>query len=147
MYLVGNNLTIYDSATVQNLHRNYRIGQYQQDGNTEILFGGTGNCVCDADNTNAKIWIFGMSNLPAAVPTTSQNAALQIYPNPASTEITVETPNPNGEITINNVVGQTLKTMHSASNKTTINIADLPSGMYIIRVSGENNITNKFIKQ
>jgi Secretion system C-terminal sorting domain len=67
-----------------------------------------------------------------------------IYPNPASTEVTIELVGYDdfidGQINIYNLIGQKLIVGKiNVSQVNTINIANLPSGIYIIRLSNVNS--------
>ena len=75
-----------------------------------------------------------------------ENENIKIYPNPANDFINIEindNHNGNFNISIYNSLG--IKVMET-SNENTINIEDLPSGMYFINVTTENlNKTKKII--
>ena len=75
-----------------------------------------------------------------------ENENIRIYPNPANDFINIEindNHNGNFNISIYNSLG--IKVMET-SNENTINIEDLPSGMYFINVTTENlNKTKKII--
>jgi hypothetical protein len=73
--------------------------------------------------------------------------ALTLYPNPASTEITIETP-ATGQLSILNLNGQPLITSQVKEAKTVVDISTLPSGIYVVKVVGEKGVQlGKFIKQ
>lgn len=75
-----------------------------------------------------------------------------LYPQPASTEITVEleknTTVKNPNIVITNVLGQQFKTSYLlTSGKININISDLPNGVYSVYLTSEGKtFVSKFIK-
>jgi hypothetical protein len=83
------------------------------------------------------------------------NESLNIYPNPASNQITIEFENllqQNYLIEIRNVLGQIVysETMKNISGKQTKNIdlSMIESGVYFVRLQGEKeNVSKKFIKQ
>lgn len=71
--------------------------------------------------------------------------AYTLYPNPAETSINI-TPETNSEFAIYSINGKLFKTgiIKSTSN---LNISDLPSGIYILRITNEQETSNlKFIK-
>ncbi len=81
------------------------------------------------------------------------NEAFKIYPNPASTSITVEFKNENinnYKIELRNILGQLQKLCtESKNNITSINIASLPLGVYFIKaISKTSNHVSviKFVK-
>jgi hypothetical protein len=77
----------------------------------------------------------------------SQSNTLNIYPNPASTQITISTPN-KGNLSILNLNGQQLLQQEITEPTTTIDVRELKSGVYFMRVMGEKNVMmGKFVKQ
>ncbi|MFZ4521768.1 MAG: T9SS type A sorting domain-containing protein, partial [Bacteroidales bacterium] len=72
-----------------------------------------------------------------------------IYPNPASTIITIETTEiyTKSQLSIVNVNGQELITHQIIEPKTQVDISNLPSGVYFVRLTNDRNVTmGKFIK-
>jgi hypothetical protein len=68
----------------------------------------------------------------------SQSNTLNIYPNPASTQITISTPNK----------GQQLLQQEITEPTTTIDISSLSSGVHFVRVTNERTVlVGKFVKQ
>jgi photosystem II stability/assembly factor-like uncharacterized protein len=75
---------------------------------------------------------------------------LNIYPNPASTTITIETSDISNKnrLSILNLSGQELITRQITEPKTQIDISTLPSGVYFVRLTVEKTVqVGKFIKQ
>ena len=72
---------------------------------------------------------------------------LKIYPNPTSQELTIGNNKLIiNEITIIDITGKNIKTIKQNTN--TINVADLPSGIYFIRlITDYETITKKLVKQ
>jgi len=64
---------------------------------------------------------------------------LEVYPNPASANINIETPL-KGDLSILNLAGQQLLQERITVQKTTIDISRLPSGVYVIKLIGENGV-------
>ena len=79
------------------------------------------------------------------------NSFLTIYPNPANDYLMINTQSINNdEIQIFNAFGQNVMIVESLHNvpQQRIDISQLPSGIYFIRISNDvNNITKKIIKQ
>ena len=70
-----------------------------------------------------------------------------IYPNPATDNLTIETPQ-NAKIEILNTAGQIIKTMYTADKQICIDISNLSSGVYIIKVKTEKGVVvEQFIKE
>ncbi len=80
-----------------------------------------------------------------------ENAQFKIYPNPASTALTVEAINSKGveqKINIIDITGRTL--LHQLSNKEKVNfdISELAAGVYIVEIISSNKKYNfKLVKQ
>jgi len=73
-----------------------------------------------------------------------------IFPNPTSDQVTLEIPWSNGEALVElvNLSGKVMFTKRSYKLKMNFNVNDLPSGMYFVRVSGEEGVAVKsFVKQ
>lgn len=80
----------------------------------------------------------------------AQNGNLTVYPNPASTQITIEIcalPT-QSQLSISNLNGQQLITRQITSPKTQVDISSLPSGVYFVRLTSDKTVaTGKIIKQ
>jgi hypothetical protein len=77
----------------------------------------------------------------------SNNDFINIFPDPASENITIESPQ-NATITISNIQGQQIKTQTIAGIKTNIDVSSFPPGVYIVRVKTEKGIAvGKFVKE
>lgn len=71
---------------------------------------------------------------------------IKVYPNPATDQITIDDLNA-GDIYILNMSGSMLISRHVVSNKTTIDISSLPSGVYMLKTLNDaNTSTVKFTK-
>ena len=71
-----------------------------------------------------------------SIPDHGQNLISQIYPNPATTRLTVDLNEADkANVTIYNILGQAVieETLHGISNS--INIAELSSGLYFVKVT------------
>ena len=72
---------------------------------------------------------------------------LNIYPNPSSDNITIETPI-KGHLYILNLNGQELIQQQITEPKTQVDISTLLSGFYFIRLTSEKTVqVGRFIKQ
>lgn len=74
----------------------------------------------------------------------SQNT-IKVYPNPVTDWIYFDSENPIQTVEIYNLQGQKIIT----SNQHSINTSELPSGMYLLKITDENNLkfTQKIIKK
>jgi hypothetical protein len=79
-----------------------------------------------------------------------QESRFSLYPNPVTDKITVETSSTptQSQLSIMNVNGQQLITRHITEPKTQIDISNLPSGVYFVRLTNNRTVeVGKFIKQ
>ncbi len=77
----------------------------------------------------------------------ARNIILQIFPNPATNNLTIETPQ-KSDIEILNIQGQLMKSIVSDENHSAIDISGFSSGMYFVKVkTTEGIIVKKFIKK
>jgi hypothetical protein len=77
----------------------------------------------------------------------TQISRLTIYPNPASTQIAIETPD-KGAITILNYNGNERLKWEITKPKTQLDISHLPNGVYFVRLTGDKTVqVGKFVKQ
>jgi len=78
---------------------------------------------------------------------TAKSNALKIYPNPTTDKIIIPTP-AKGFLSILNLNGQQLITHQITEPKTQLDISNLPSGVYFVRLMGERTVqVGKIIKQ
>jgi len=90
--------------------------------------------------------------LPAGIsekPLTTES--FKIYPNPSSSQITIETPTTpykNTFMTIIDITGKELFTRQITEQQTVVDVSGLVSGVYLVRVSNDRTvIVGKFVKQ
>jgi PKD repeat protein len=77
----------------------------------------------------------------------SLDEEFSIYPNPASGRITINIPR-NATIEVLNLEGQMIRTICNAKEQTTIDLTDVSSGVYIIKVRTDKEIAfKKFTKE
>ena len=63
-----------------------------------------------------------------------------IYPNPASSLITIETnSNEHKTIELTDALGQIIRTINTAENNTNLNIEDVSAGIYFVKIIVNNN--------
>lgn len=89
-------------------------------------------------------------NTSVSVENIASDVNIGLYPNPANDvlNISVADNNKNLQAEIYNVSGQKVHTSAMTSATKSIDVANLPSGMYYIRLNGDDvNATQKFIKQ
>lgn len=75
---------------------------------------------------------------------TSDNAALRLYPNPASERVVLESDAVINHITLVNAMGQTvMNTTGNGSQHFDIDLADLASGIYVVRIQTANGVATR----
>lgn len=85
-------------------------------------------------STKACNFIVGIGDEVAA------KGAIQAYPNPATTKVTVELPGEGPArytITVISVTGQALQTLTTSQRQQTIDLSNLENGVYLIRVKSD----------
>jgi hypothetical protein len=83
--------------------------------------------------------------LSESVPSIERGADILINPNPAHSTLTVSSQEKITSIAICNLVGQTVRSERPAAEKADINIADLPAGIYLVRIN--DAVVRKFVKE
>lgn len=80
--------------------------------------------------------------LPSDSSTTANNITVSVYPNPFSNQVNISCKNEvdiNGKtIKLYDVTGKLFLTQVITTQKTSINVSNLPSGMYFLKVEGGN---------
>ena len=88
------------------------------------------------------------SSIPSATPTLATVQKIDIYPNPAATQLFIHSSNqPVSEVSITNLVGQTIynNMQTSAIHLFTVDVSAFPAGVYFVKVNG--NDVRKFVKE
>jgi hypothetical protein len=118
-----------------------------------VLSASRANNVAAAANSYLYVDELAFSGLVAGVSESLPLIGVSISPNPASDFLVIDLSNVNDEnaiVTVFDVQGKMVKAVESAelNSKTTINIADIPKGNYILKISSGSKIISKsFIKQ
>ncbi len=63
-----------------------------------------------------------------------------VYPNPAENLVTINTSIVADEIRLIDLSGKTIQTINPLSNQTVLNVSDITSGIYLIRVFSDNEV-------
>ena len=85
---------------------------------------------------------------PAGIAENNKNEAFYIFPNPTSTQLTLVTDGTKGLLKIFNTLGETVISQTITGQKTEINVAALPKGIYFIEAPSGNTIERStFIKE
>ncbi len=73
------------------------------------------------------------------------NDNIRLYPNPASSSLTLTSVNAINSLIITDLLGQTVYTRQFSSQQVRIDVADLPKGIYFVKVNG--SAIRKFVKE
>ena len=80
-----------------------------------------------------------------SVTSLQNNTFITIFPNPATTSLTITSPQNIIHITITNLIGQTVYTHEYNTPNVQLYVADLPPGIYFVKVN--NTEVRKFVKE
>lgn len=132
------------SMFISNLGEVYTTGVFQGtcDFDPEA---GTTNLI---SNGQQDVFVHKMSQQIANINKLNNEKTFSVYPNPTTNTLNIASQSTFSKINILDVNGKLIKSKNS--NKTTINVADLISGFYIVVLLDENNqaiARQKFIKQ
>ena len=75
----------------------------------------------------------------------SQPNQISVYPNPATTALTIQSTNKINQIIITNLIGQTVYTLTCNTEQVQVNVANLPGGVYFVKINGSE--VKKFVKE
>jgi len=110
--------------------------------------------VCDnagnvyvADEGNYRIRKIGA--IPITYPTSNSlisfSENFSIYPNPATTELNITSPDKITQLIITNLIGQQVYTHVYNKESVQVNVARLPGGIYFIKINGSE--VRRFVKE
>ncbi len=154
--IIGKNLDGYDDNIYNGSHEillanlnpdftYFNVNDIADDAYGNLAISGYANT---SSNTNWLGSIIRLKSLNPVVPTAIANSAIissTMYPNPATSQITVEDIVPNSEIAITNISGQKMRV--DFVNKNTLNIEMYPAGLYFIQINnGGITVKGKFSK-
>jgi photosystem II stability/assembly factor-like uncharacterized protein len=105
-----------------------------------------------------EMWITSFGNgmktgflYPSGVDEISkENRLIRVYPNPANKKIVIETNDisDQGTLSVTNIHGQEILTQKIEGFKTEVQISNLPSGVYFVKLYSDKGIsTGKFVKE
>jgi thiol-disulfide isomerase/thioredoxin len=98
------------------------------------------------DHTTGEIENATIDHLFTGVRDIEESAEILIYPNPATGEFTIKSGSVIEQLVIYNQVGQLVKTLNTSGSIINIDITDLETGIYFVRVfSNDQVITEKVV--
>lgn len=78
----------------------------------------------------------------------SESHGIDIYPNPATTLLHLESETPLTHVEVCNIAGQRMIAVDHTGNELKINLQELPAGIYILRLTTDSGmVTKKFVKR
>lgn len=98
----------------------------------------------DASN-NSEVWEYGADSVTAVEQLTSQIFQINIYPNPTTSALTITTSNKINTVAVYSLIGQALSSYEFNALTVQIDVSDLPTGMYLIRINDTE--VRRFVKQ
>ena len=105
---------------------------------------GNGASSGDYPNTATPLTIY--ENDPSAVkPLTTAGNSISLYPNPATTSLTIQAGEQITSLIISNTIGQKVFTGSYNVPQARVDVAGLPAGIYLVSVNGSG--LQKFVKQ
>jgi hypothetical protein len=84
-------------------------------------------------------------NVPISVASLSVDNSIKIFPNPVKQELTVAAAENITSIVISNIIGQTVYSHTYNSKEVKVDVADLPDGIYFLRLNGTT--LKRFVKE
>ena len=103
-------------------------------------------------DNNYTFTVLGNSNLVANfIPNTSvgeqQVSKINVFPNPVSDKLTIESEECITLIEIYSITGSTILRQENCANKMTLSLSDLPNGTYFVRITSKSfSEIRKFVK-
>ncbi len=108
----------------------------------------------DGDITSNKgksdYWIVKLSGTLVGVKEFGEHVLINLYPNPASTQLTLKTNEKliGSNYSVLNIMGQTVRSGKITSDNTLLEVEDLSGGTYFVRVqSKDGNSVSRFVKE
>jgi len=151
-FCAGGNVTLSVTPVAGSTYQWFKGGPIAGATGTNYVATTPGNYKCRV--TKTATGCFKNSNvITVSVPCREDNYAgnntFTLYPNPAFDNITLATIyNTEKTIYLINALGQNLQTINTTENSVTINLTNIPSGVYFIKLEdGINSVKQKFIKQ
>jgi len=130
------------------LRQIYKVG-------SGLLYYNEGNDGSNPSVENTTLLYDNKSGIPCGYPPGNplavigpglNNFSLQIFPNPATSQLTISSTNqPITQITISNLLGQTVFSNNYNAEKVEVAVAGLPSGVYFVKINGSE--VRKFVKE
>lgn len=96
--------------------------------------------------SDPNAFVFGIQNFAIAnnlVGVESREIQTSIFPNPANSNLHVSTSTPMNSVSLYNLAGQLLGRYDAEGLQTEINVSNLSSGMYLLKIETEKGVVNQ----
>lgn len=90
--------------------------------------------------TKGKIMIMETTNFTTSINNPKKSAFLSVFPNPASTILTIKSDAINAQIKIYNALGKEVKNILFPNDQIQIDVSNFNSGLYIVQISSDAGI-------
>ena len=97
------------------------------------------------DTNNLYMFLAKYNTANVLVPAVKQNSGISIYPNPATTSLTISAADVVRSISVTNLLGQAVYSRECNAQIVQADISALPAGVYFVRVNGTE--VRKFVKE
>ncbi len=97
------------------------------------------------DSNNLYMFLAKINTANTLVPIIKQTGNITVYPNPATTFLTISASQNITTISIINLLGQTVYSNKYNLSEVQIDVSGIPAGIYVLKVNGSE--VRKFIKQ
>jgi hypothetical protein len=81
---------------------------------------------------------YGASSFPMSISEVSTNNKIKLFPNPATSTVSITTPVAKGTIQLRDIAGRQIAEQHVTNATTSFDVHDLPRGMYLAIWTAEN---------
>jgi|GEM_PF-6192183 len=137
-WLIDSDLNRVDSVIISDGAMVLHGGSRPND-STFVIYGGS--------NQMAKLYVLRLRHVPSAVNDVTQQL-FSVYPNPATTLVTLTSGTKLDHIEVYNNIGQVVMTLRPAANSVYVDLSAVPPGLYIVRGRKGDKVTNvKLMKQ
>ena len=107
-------------------------------------YGGTGNYYLTGSTFECNPMMVNVVNV-AATPQVTKSGEISVYPNPATSELTISSSEKITSLSITNTMGQIVREGHYNQLQIVVPLANMASGVYFAKING--TLVKKFIKE
>ena len=136
--LLSDHYSNIDTSIWGNMRTSLTVGKIAGDG---VYYMITGNL-----KGGVELYKNGIANLAVPTIAAQENGSIDLYPNPASTEITVVSKGQSiNQLTLVNLLGQTVFSRQFAGGSGQVDVSAFPPGVYFVKING--TAVRKFVKE